>query len=931
NGLVIEGSLQFSIASKLGQNITDKIAKIFKQKLEEVINWTVKQTRSYLTASDVGNIINQAYLDRLQRTKEIEGVYLANSLQQGFIYHALSQGDIDDAYRVQLIWEYGTNIDISRLREAWSYAQKKYPSLRLRLSWEEELVQVIDKEGSLDWRYIDFSKEQDSKTQELKIKQIQENDRLEPYKLEQGNLFRVYLIKRRDDLYTCIFSNHHAILDGWSNPILMEYVHSTYLKLHNQVIIACNVDSSYVNSQKYLQENHENNRKYWDNYISQIEEQVDLSGLLSVENKRKNIRISEYKYITDPAEKLFIVENDLYYKLKEFGQDNGITLNAILQYVWHKTLSIYGNSKQTVVGTTVSGRNLPVDDIENSVGLYINTLPLIVNHENKEVKTVVDVIRNIQNDINEINNRSNIDLARLQAEGRRLFDSLFIYENYPNINNKEQENILRINFKEVVEKLDYPLAVVAYEVENSLILKLKYPGELFSREIIDHLLKVIKTLLEQVVIVSNQEIQKLGYLDKRGYEEIINVWNQTDKAYQNNKTIHELFEEQVERSPDSIAVVYGDIRLSYRELNARANRLAHCLLKLSDKLQLVTLVLDRSVNFLVSMLGVFKAGWSYLPIDPVISEDRILSIINESKVSIILSEFKYISPIRKLANEDRQIYIFEELELTKQDNNNPNVKIDPSDLAYVIYTSGSTGKPKGAMVEYRGMLNHLWIKIDDLKITVNDNIAQTATQSFDVSVWQFLAALIVGGTTTIFRDSQAWEPSELLPLIKQKKITIFQTVPSHMQAILEDAESRADKARQLIGLRLLVFSGEALSSKICSRWLTLYSNIPIINAYGPTECSDDVSHYELSNIRDNNLLLKTIPIGKVLGNCKIYILDNNLNLLPVRTVGELYIGGDGVGRGYLNRPELTAEKFIANPFQTKEERDDKKYGKAGRN
>ena len=281
-------------------------------------------------------------------------------------------------------------------------------------------------------------------------------------------------------------------------------------------------------------------------------------------------------------------------------------MNAILQYVWHKTLSIYGNSKQTVVGTTVSGRNLPVDDIENSVGLYINTLPLIVNHENKEVTTIVDVIRSIQNDINEINNRSNIDLARLQSEGRRLFDSLFIYENYPNINNKEQENILQINFKEVVEKLDYPLAVVAYEVENSLILKLKYPGELFSRDIIDRLLKVIKTLLEQVVIISNQEIQKLGYLDERGYEEIINVWNQTDKAYQNNKTIHELFEEQVERSPDSIAVVCGDVRLSYRELNARANRLAHYLVnsyKVSPG-RLVVLCLDRSEHMLIGILGV---------------------------------------------------------------------------------------------------------------------------------------------------------------------------------------------------------------------------------------------------------------------------------------------------------------------------------------
>ena len=261
NGLVIDGSLQFSIASKLNKKITNRVAELFKQKLEEVINWTVEQTRSYLTASDVDNIINQKYLDKLQELREIEGVYLANSLQQGFIYHALNQGDVDDAYHIQLIWEYSKSLDVSKLREAWSYAQRRYPSLRLRFFWEEELVQVIDKDGNLDWRYIDLSEEQDTKTQELKIKQTQENDRLEPYKLEQGNLFRIYLIKRREDLYTCIFSNHHAILDGWSNPILLEYVHSAYLKLENKDTISYNIDYSYINTQKYLQKHQDDNKE----------------------------------------------------------------------------------------------------------------------------------------------------------------------------------------------------------------------------------------------------------------------------------------------------------------------------------------------------------------------------------------------------------------------------------------------------------------------------------------------------------------------------------------------------------------------------------------------------------------------------------------------------------------------------------------------
>ena len=248
--MVIDGKLQFSIVSKLDKDTTTKIAEIFKWKLEEIISYTAGQVRSYLTASDIDNVISQEYLDKLQESREIEGVYLANSLQQGFIYHALNQGDVDDAYRVQIIWQYNNKLEVDKLKKAWSYAQARYPSLRLRLTWQEELIQVIDKEGSLDWRYIDLTEEQDIQIQELHIKKIQEEDRLEAYKLEQGNLFRIYLIKQSEDLYVCIFSSHHAIIDGWSNPILLGYVHDTYLKLQDKDTIAVSIDHSYEYAQK---------------------------------------------------------------------------------------------------------------------------------------------------------------------------------------------------------------------------------------------------------------------------------------------------------------------------------------------------------------------------------------------------------------------------------------------------------------------------------------------------------------------------------------------------------------------------------------------------------------------------------------------------------------------------------------------------------
>src|ERR1700733_5908814 len=385
------------------------------------------------------------------------------------------------------------------------------------------------------------------------IKQIQEEDRSEPFYLKQGNLFRVYLIKQKEDLYTCIFSNHHAILDGWSNPILLRYIHDTYLKLQDKEIILLKVDPSYEESQKYIQEHQDDNKDYWNKYISQIEERSDLSGLLLSANK--SLRISEYKYIISPEEQVLTITGSLYNSLKEMSQKKGVTLNAILQYTWHKVLNIYGNSNQTVVGTTVSGRNLPIDDIENSVGLYINTLPLTVEHQSKITKSIIESIKDIQTDINEMNSRSDISLVKLHKGSQRLFDSLFVYENYPNPTNEEQQSRIKIGFKGGVDKLDYPLGIIAYETNNQLIFTLKYAGELFSKDSIEHLLLMTKTLLEQIAINPNKEVQNLSYLDQKQYNQIILSWNDTDKDYPDDKTIHELFEKQAEKTPANIAVM----------------------------------------------------------------------------------------------------------------------------------------------------------------------------------------------------------------------------------------------------------------------------------------------------------------------------------------------------------------------------------------
>ena len=415
-------------------------------------------------------------------------------------------------------------------------------------------------------------------------------------------------------------SVNHTIIDGWSVPVLLGNIHETYLRLQDKEIISPKVEQSYENTQRYLQEHKDDNNDFWAKYVSQIAERSDLSGLLSLTNKNKLLKVSEYKHITDPQDKILRIEDETYHQLKKLGQEEGITLNTILQYVWHKALSVFGNSNQTVVGTVVSGRNIPIDDIESAVGLYINTLPLIVEHSNKNASSIIELIKDIHRDINEISSRSNVNLAKLQGGGRRLFDTLFVYENYPNPTNESRQSRINIDFKGSVEKLDYPLGAIVYEENNQLKFKISYAGELFGEENIKSLLSLIKILLEQIASHPHQPAQKLTYLNEEQYRKIIQEWNETDKDYPRDKTIHELFEEQVEKTPDSVAVVYEGSQLTYQELNNRANQLANYLrqkynVKPDD---LVTLCLDRNEHILIAILAVLKAGGAYVPMDPVI-------------------------------------------------------------------------------------------------------------------------------------------------------------------------------------------------------------------------------------------------------------------------------------------------------------------------
>ncbi len=968
NGAIIDGELRFNIASKLGTQYTDVLANTLKRKLEEVVYHTTSLSRTYLTRSDIGNIISEDYLNRLQRDKEVEAIYAANSLQQGFIYHYLNQGDVDDAYIVQIIWQYKNKLDLNKLKEAWQSAQNKYPTLRLRLHWDEELVQVIDgiKNVEIDWRYINLYKEQSNReddvstisspeweqieaSQELKIKQIQEEDRKERYKLEEGNLFRIYIIKQYEDLYTCILSSHHAILDGWSNPILFDYVHQTYLKLTQGKIIDPTwfaEDSIYLNAQKYLQDHQKNNDDWWRKYLSKIEGQLSSTDLLSLTTKSNekngssfNLKdaLNSHKRVEEPCSETLVIKGEIYEKLKCLSKKEGITLSVLLQYAWHKALKVYGSNNiesssftTTVVGTVLSGRNLPIDDIDTSVGLYINTLPLLVEHG---IGTyLLDDIKKLQNDLTEINTRSNVNLPNLHKNGTRLFDTVFIFENYPiptrrdntesissNINNEHIEE-LNIEFKKAIEKLDYPIAVFAYETtqSQSLTFSIKYAGEMFHKEVIEQLLHVTKTLLSQVAegltkeeTKENFRIEDLTYLTQKEKELILTQWNNTEVSHPRDTTIHQLFEEQAEIAPDKIALTYENKHLSYATLNSLSNQLSHLLYKKGIKLESrVGISAPRELELVTSILAVMKAGGAYVPLDPEYPKERLKYMLEDAGIEVLLTVRKLSSLYNKY--KGKIIYI-DDYDYREEPTSNLTLPVAPESLACVIYTSGSIGNPKGTLIPHSIMLNRFQWMWSKYPFSEREIACHKTSLNFVDSIWELFGPLLKGVKVVFINSEILSDPEAFSKYLDENIVTRLVVVPSLLETLLSDDSYR--EQIKLKHLKLCTVSGEALPSSLISKYANNFQDLTtLINLYGSTEIGADATCYEVPLVGSEIPCSPNSIIGSPIDNIRTYILDSQLNPLPIGVRGEIYVGGDGLARGYLNKPALTAEKFIANPF-----------------
>ncbi|MEU7168290.1 amino acid adenylation domain-containing protein, partial [Streptomyces morookaense] len=893
-GMVVGGRLRFTLLGRLPQQDARQLARSFEDRLTALVDMTANCSRTWLTSSDVDGLLPQEHLDRLQAACELDGVFAAGSLQQGFIHHALTQGDVDDAYRVQAVWDYRAPVDPALLRRAWEQAQQAHSALRLRFDWQYEMVQVVDRESRLTWEFVDLSGHPDPTAA---FEELLERDRGIPYDLGVSGLFRVYLVKRDAEHFTCVLNTHHAILDGWSSPLLLQTVHACYLALRDGERAVLPAED-YAGIQRHLHRHARDHEAFWQAYAADAGASCDLGGLQSAE--ARHVDLGTYKHVRRQEQLSLPLRPELLSGLRSVAQEYGVTSNALLQYAWHKTLSVYGHCDTTVVGTVLAGRDLPVDGIDTSVGLYLSTVPLIARHR-AGADSLIEEIQRLQDDIHEIGRRSGVDLAALQPGGRRLFDSLFIYENYPAVEDDEHERLLRPEFRFRYQKRDYPLVVSVTEQGTGqgtdVVLKLDYAGELFEQGAIRRLLASVESVLEHVARAPEDAPDALipaGAADV----ELTEQWNATGAAEPAEPVIHRAFEVQAARTPDAPAVVHDGRTLTYAEVNTAANRLARVLRRQVPVApeEPVLLLLDRSADTVTGLLAVLKSGAAYVPLDPGYPDERAARIVEGCGARLLLTHTRHRDRVQArwpeltvLAVDDRQTV----QACAAESGDDLQLPVDGNGLAYVLYTSGTTGQPKGVMVEHRAFTSTMAaLRARHFPEPGALHTYSLTNYVFDIFGLEYGLTLLGGGSMVMgdhfFEelDCSAYDFVQMTPSLLEMKL---------------------DALRGLSDTRLLV-GGERLERHLLHAALDRCPHV--VNVYGPTETTIWSASREYAAEAAER---PAVTIGRALPNEQAHVLDAQLRPLPVGAVGELYLSGAALARGYFGDEELTAARFVESP------------------
>ena len=856
--------------------------------------------------------LDQKRLDKILETKSlIEDLYPLSPMQQGLLFHSLYASEAG-AYLEQLSCVLCGDLNLPSFIAAWQRLVDRHTILRTSFIWEgvEEPLQLVHQEVVLpfdqhDWRGLSLSE------QERQLKLFLEADRRRGFQLTAAPLMRLTIFQTGDRKYRLVWTHHHLLLDGWCLPLILDEVNTLYQALSNGHEIILEQPHPYRDYIAWLQkQNASKAEAFWRRTLRGFYAPTPL-----VPDRAERMTPGRQEEYAEHQRPLPV---ETAKELQLLARRNQLTLYTLLQGGWALLLSRYSQREDVVFGGVVAARPADLSGSDSMLGLFINALP--VRTQVAPNDSVISWLKNLQTRQVESRQYEYSSLVEIQGwselpRGVPIFESILVFENYPihtSIGESEGEKdggqLLASEFLSV-KYTSYPLTMVAIP-RPELCLELCYDKRRFDEVTIGRMMTHFEVLLNGIAGGIERRVDEIPMLTPAELRQLLVDWNNTDAEYPRNSCIHELVEARVAQIPNAIAIISSDEQVSYNEMNRRANQLARYLRRLGVRAEsLVAILVERSFEMAYSFLGVLKAGGAYLPLDPSYPKQRLAKIIEDAGVSVILTQHRLINtlpdheaPVIRLDTD------WEEISLENEENLSGEAR--PENLAYVIYTSGSTGKPKGALISHAALVNYTIDIVQKLRLRPEDKILQFASVGFDVVIEELFPSWMCGATVILRGDDLLDHSTGLLQLIEEERLTAFELPTAYWHELARQI-SRSEKPLPA-SLRFLIVGGERLSSERLAAWRK--SGVPLIHVYGLTETTVTSTLYQLPDAAGNEAAPSALPIGRPLANTQIYLLNSRLQPVPIGAQGEVYIGGEGLARGYLNEPYLTGERFIPSPF-----------------
>jgi amino acid adenylation domain-containing protein len=762
-------------------------------------------------------------------------------------------------------------------------------------------------------------------------KKLVKEQALQPFDLANEALVRATLIVLNNNEYWLSLCLHHVISDGWSMGVFIEELTALYNAVNQGQVSPLKplpiqyTDFAIWQRKWFRGEVLENQLNYWKKQLAEAPTFLPLPT-----DKPRPARQS-----FTGAHQEFQLSLELTQKLTELSQQQGVTMFMTLLAAYGTLLYRYTGQSDILIGTPIANRNRR--EIESLIGFFVNTLVMRTDcSENPSFQELLMRVREMS-----LGAYAHQDLPfemlveALQPERNLshtpLFQVMFALENTPLSEVKMSGlTIDSLPLEWGIAKFDLTLSM--QNTETGLMGVWEYNTDLFNSETVERMNGHFLTLLEGIIANPNERVSQLPLLTKVEQQQLLIDGHNTQVDYPADKCIHQLFEEQVERTPNDVAVVFEEQQLTYNELNRRANQLAHYLQSLGVKPdELVGICVERSLEMIVGLLGILKAGGAYVPLDPDYPQERLSFMLEDSQVKVLVTQAKLVESIPE--HQAQLICLDTEWEKIAQNiPSNPESGVKPDNLTYIIYTSGSTGKPKGVLVNHANVVRLFAATDSWYHFNSNDVWTLFHSYAFDFSVWEMWGALLYGGRLVVVPYLVTRSPEAFYQLLCQEKVTILNQTPTAFRQLIQVEESlkgsfpplsrgvRGDRSSTTdndLSLRLVIFGGEALEINSLQPWFNRHGDQcpQLVNMYGITETTVHVTYRPLSM---TDLDSTASVIGCPIPDLQVYLLDQYLQLVPVGVPGEMYVGGAGVTKGYLNRPELTTERFIPSPFEKDE-------------